>query len=153
MWVSKASKKAELGDGVSRLSTQEAEAGPSLWVRSHPSQQSGFQDCQNCYTRKPCFKNQERELPGAFISRWVKHEKRCQNRAKISSFSVTRVFNLLTLGLQCFNQKGRSWRELLFQFPFSYTKAEKSLENVSLMKLICTWKQLKVRRSTQSCSH
>ena len=41
-------------------STQEAEAGGSLWVQGQPGLQSEFQDSQGCYIEKPCLKKEIR---------------------------------------------------------------------------------------------
>ena len=43
-------------------STQEAEAGRSLWVQSQPGLQSESQDSQDCYIEKPCPTNQKDSL-------------------------------------------------------------------------------------------
>ena len=42
-------------------STWETEAGGPLWVQGHPGLQSKFQDTQDCYTEKPCLKQQQQQ--------------------------------------------------------------------------------------------
>ena len=41
-------------------STQETEAGESLWVRGQPGLQGEFQDNQACYTEKSCLEKQNK---------------------------------------------------------------------------------------------
>ena len=42
-------------------STQEAEAGGSLWVQDQPGLHSEFQDSQGCYTEKSCLEKKKKQ--------------------------------------------------------------------------------------------
>ena len=49
-------------------STQEAEAGESLWARDQPSLQNKFQDSQSFYTKKPCLEKWGKKRKKEFLT-------------------------------------------------------------------------------------